>query len=61
MVYFFLKDEIDGLVGRERDGDSEGGSSRVLSQFLTELDGVSPLKNVAVVAATNRPDLIVNH
>lgn len=29
---------------------------RVLAQLLTELDGVAPLENVTVVAATNRPD-----
>ena len=56
-IVFF--DDIDGLVGRERDSGSEGGASRVLSQLLTEMDGISPLRNVAVVAATNRPDLIV--
>ncbi|KNC69870.1 hypothetical protein SARC_17614, partial [Sphaeroforma arctica JP610] len=33
-------------------------SSRVLTQLLNELDGVVALKNVVVVAATNRPDAI---
>ena len=33
-------------------------ADRVLSQLLTELDGVRPLKKVVVLAATNRPDLI---
>lgn len=44
-------------------GDDAGGGgssvgTRVVSQLLTELDGVSALKQVVVVAATNRPDLI---
>lgn len=55
-VVFF--DEIDAIAS-QRGGD--GGSQvadRVLSQLLTELDGIEPLKQVLVVAATNRPDLI---
>ncbi|XP_062553273.1 ATPase family gene 2 protein homolog A isoform X2 [Armigeres subalbatus] len=55
-IIFF--DEIDA-IGGERSADS--GSSvkeRVLAQILTEIDGVSALKNVKVIAATNRPDLI---
>ncbi|EAT40363.1 AAEL007899-PA [Aedes aegypti] len=55
-IIFF--DEIDA-IGGER--SAESGSSvkeRVLAQILTEIDGVSALKNVKIVAATNRPDLI---
>uniref|UniRef100_A0A1B0D1U2 AAA+ ATPase domain-containing protein n=1 Tax=Phlebotomus papatasi TaxID=29031 RepID=A0A1B0D1U2_PHLPP len=55
-IIFF--DEIDA-IGAERGSDS--GSSvkeRVLAQLLTELDGVTSLDNVTIVAATNRPDLI---
>ncbi|XP_053676314.1 ribosome biogenesis protein SPATA5 [Anopheles nili] len=55
-IIFF--DEIDA-IGGERSADS--GSSvreRVLAQLLTEMDGVSVLKDVRIVAATNRPDLI---
>ena len=39
---------------------SEGSSvaDRVLTQLLTEMDGVENLGNVLVVAATNRPDMI---
>ena len=55
---FFEQDEIDGLVGHRRDASSEGGVSRVLSQMLTEMDGVQPIRNVVVLAATNRPDLL---
>lgn len=56
-IIFF--DEIDA-IGGERGG--EGGSTsvkeRVLAQILTEIDGVNALKDVTIVAATNRPDLI---
>ncbi|XP_065093845.1 ATPase family gene 2 protein homolog A-like [Ochlerotatus camptorhynchus] len=55
-IIFF--DEIDA-IGGER--SAESGSSvkeRVLAQILTEIDGVSVLKNVKIIAATNRPDLI---
>lgn len=55
-IIFF--DEIDAICG-ERSADS--GSSvkeRVLAQILTEIDGVNSLKNVIIIAATNRPDLI---
>uniref|UniRef100_A0A182PB48 Beta-1,4-galactosyltransferase 7 n=1 Tax=Anopheles epiroticus TaxID=199890 RepID=A0A182PB48_9DIPT len=55
-IIFF--DEIDA-IGGER--SAESGSSvkeRVLAQLLTEMDGVSVLKDVRIVAATNRPDII---
>ena len=47
----------------KRGTDGDGGTSvadRVLSQLLNELDGIEPLVNVTVVAATNRPDIIVS-
>ncbi len=52
-------DEIDSLVPR-RTGDSSGSNvtDRVISQFLTEMDGIEELKGVVVLAATNRMDLI---
>ncbi|KAG8258182.1 spermatogenesis associated protein 5 [Homalodisca vitripennis] len=52
-------DELDALGG-ERSGPSEGSNvqERVLAQLLTEMDGVEPLGNVNIVAATNRPDRI---
>lgn len=46
----------------KRGSGGDGGTSvadRVLSQLLNELDGIEPLVNVTVVAATNRPDIIV--
>ncbi|XP_029178349.1 ATPase family protein 2 homolog isoform X2 [Nylanderia fulva] len=54
-------DEIDALGG-ERSSSSNGSGSnvqeRVLAQLLTELDGVTTLGSVTLVAATNRPDKI---
>ncbi|XP_065341728.1 ATPase family gene 2 protein homolog A [Cloeon dipterum] len=58
-IVFF--DEVDALCGKRGDSGNESGSSvqeRVLAQLLTELDGVEELRNVTVVAATNRPDRI---
>ena len=57
-VVFF--DEIDSIAG-ERGRGSGGGSEvgeRVVSQLLTELDGLEELEDVVVVATSNRPDLI---
>lgn len=56
-VIFF--DEIDAMVPRRGSGigDSRVGE-RVISQLLTELDGLEKLENVVVIGATNRPDLI---
>ncbi|EFC47198.1 predicted protein, partial [Naegleria gruberi] len=57
-VVFF--DEIDAIVGK-RDfsmGGADSVSSRVLSTLLNEMDGIESTKNLLVVAATNRPDMI---
>ena len=54
-IVFF--DEVDAISSRRRDDDT-GAGERVVSQLLTELDGLEPLTDVAVVAATNRPDAI---
>ncbi len=55
-ILFF--DEIDSLVpARGRGGDS-GVTQRVVSQVLTELDGIEELKGVVVLGATNRPDIV---
>eukprot|EP00697_Spironema_sp_BW2_P013652 gnl/Spiro4/3853_TR1899_c0_g1_i1.p1 gnl/Spiro4/3853_TR1899_c0_g1~~gnl/Spiro4/3853_TR1899_c0_g1_i1.p1 ORF type:complete len:403 (-),score=63.58 gnl/Spiro4/3853_TR1899_c0_g1_i1:3-1211(-) len=51
-IVFF--DEIDALATK-RSAESGGVADRVLSQLLTELDGIEPLKQVVVIAATNRP------
>ncbi|MDQ3971440.1 MAG: CDC48 family AAA ATPase, partial [Thermoproteota archaeon] len=56
-VIFF--DELDAVAPRR--GGSEGDShvtERVISQMLTELDGLEDLKGVVVIGATNRPDII---
>lgn len=48
-------------IGAQRDGSGGGGSSvadRVLSQLLSEMDGVESLDGVTIVAATNRPDMV---
>ncbi|MBI5344956.1 MAG: AAA family ATPase, partial [Deltaproteobacteria bacterium] len=50
-------DEIDSLVPRRGTGESHV-IERVISQFLTEMDGIEELKGVVVLAATNRKDLI---
>jgi transitional endoplasmic reticulum ATPase len=56
-IIFF--DEIDALVpSRSSQGSDAHVGERVISQFLTELDGVEELEGVVVLAATNRPDLL---
>jgi len=56
-ILFF--DEIDSLVPqRGAFGDATRVTERVISQFLTELDGIEELKDVVVLAATNRLDII---
>ena len=56
-IIFF--DEIDSIAPM-RSATSEDGkvSERVVNQLLTELDGLEPLKEIVVIAATNRPDII---
>ncbi|MCD6572564.1 MAG: CDC48 family AAA ATPase [Thermoplasmata archaeon] len=55
-VVFF--DEIDAIApARGSIGDSHV-TERVISQILTELDGLEELRDVTVIAATNRPDII---
>lgn len=56
-IIFF--DELDALaVERGRSSGAGEVADRVLAQLLTEMDGVEQLKNVTIVAATNRPDRI---
>jgi len=55
MVFF---DEIDSIVPARGTGGETHVTERVVSQFLTELDGLVELKDVIIVAATNRPDLL---
>ncbi|HUS79433.1 MAG TPA: CDC48 family AAA ATPase [Patescibacteria group bacterium] len=56
-IVFF--DEFDALVpARGMGGGDSRVTERVISQLLTEIDGLITLQNVLVVAATNRPDII---
>ena len=56
-IIFF--DELDSVVPRRGMGFGDSGvSERVISQLLTEMDGIESLNNVVVIAATNRPDII---
>lgn len=52
-IIFF--DEIDSLAPKRGGGGNEV-TERVVSQFLTELDGIEDMRGVVVLAATNRPD-----
>lgn len=56
-VIFF--DEIDSIASERENSEFEASSSeRVVSQLLTEMDGLEELEDVVVIAATNRPDMI---
>ena len=56
-VIFF--DEMDSLVPRRGLGFGDSGvSERVISQLLTEIDGIVALEDIVVIAATNRPDIV---
>ena len=51
-------DEIDALAPRRGQSFDSGVTDRVVAALLTELDGVDPLRDVVVVGATNRPELV---
>lgn len=51
-------DEIDALAPRRGQSFDSGVTDRVVAAMLTELDGIEPLRDVVVLGATNRPDLI---
>ncbi len=56
-IIFF--DEIDSVAPvRGTGGGNAHVTERVISQFLTEMDGLEELRNVVIIAATNRPDII---
>ncbi|MHA1673105.1 MAG: CDC48 family AAA ATPase, partial [Promethearchaeota archaeon] len=51
-------DEIDAIAPTRGRGESNQVTERIVSQLLTEIDGLDRLKNVILVAATNRPDIL---
>jgi transitional endoplasmic reticulum ATPase len=51
-------DEIDALAPRRGQSTDSGVTDRVVAALLTELDGIEPLRDVVVLGATNRPELI---
>jgi transitional endoplasmic reticulum ATPase len=55
-IIFF--DEFDSLVPSRGSAADSRVTERVISQLLTEIDGLLSLQNVVVLAATNRPDII---
>jgi transitional endoplasmic reticulum ATPase len=55
-VIFF--DELDAIAPRRGSEGEAHVTERVISQMLTEMDGLEDLKGVVVIGATNRPDII---
>ena len=55
-VVFF--DEVDALAGRRGHESGTKVTERVLNQMLAEMDGLEDLKDVLVIGATNRPDML---
>jgi transitional endoplasmic reticulum ATPase len=51
-------DELDALAPRRGQSFDSGVTDRVVAALLTELDGIEPLRDVVVLGATNRPDLV---
>lgn len=51
-------DEVDALAPRRGGSTDAGVADRVVAALLTELDGAQPLRDVVVLGATNRPELI---
>ena len=51
-------DEIDSIAPERGTGGDSNVTERVISQMLTELDGLESLNDVVVIAATNRPDIM---
>ena len=55
-IIFF--DEIDAIAGVRGRNSSSQATEQVVSQLLTEMDGLEGLKDVILLAATNRPDML---
>ncbi|MFX0069717.1 MAG: CDC48 family AAA ATPase [Candidatus Hermodarchaeota archaeon] len=55
-IIFF--DEIDAIAAKRNDNSNSRVNEQVVAQLLTEMDGLEELKDVVLLAATNRPDLL---
>jgi transitional endoplasmic reticulum ATPase len=55
-IVFF--DEIDSLAGKRGQESGTRVTERVLNQILAEMDGLENLKDILIIAATNRPDML---
>jgi transitional endoplasmic reticulum ATPase len=57
-ILFF--DELDSIAQKRggRAWDGGGAADRIMNQLLTEMDGFADKKNVFIIGATNRPDII---
>ncbi|OYT62004.1 MAG: AAA family ATPase, partial [Thermofilum sp. ex4484_15] len=55
-IIFF--DEIDSITPRRGFRTDSGVTDRIVNQLLTEMDGITLLRNVIVIGATNRPDIL---
>lgn len=57
-ILFF--DELDSIAKKRGSslGDAGGAGDRVINQLLTEMDGIGKKKNVFIIGATNRPELL---
>ncbi len=55
-IIFF--DEIDSITPTRGTGSDSHVTERVISQMLSEIDGLEELHNITVIAASNRPDII---
>ncbi len=55
-IIFF--DEIDAIASRRSSSSDSKVTEQVVAQLLTEMDGLEELRDVVLIAATNRPDLL---
>jgi transitional endoplasmic reticulum ATPase len=55
-IIFF--DELEAIAGSRGGNDGSNVTERVISQMLTEMDGIEELRGVVILGATNRPDLL---
>jgi len=55
-IIFF--DELEAIAGKRSGGTEANVTERVISQMLTEMDGIEELRGVVILGATNRPDML---